>query len=82
MGAVIGGAIFIVMARYRRNLQLYGFLILAGLFVIVGVVYIKLLGGRYFAAIIVLYCACNLFFDFGPNTSTFVVSTILLTKSL
>jgi MFS transporter, PHS family, inorganic phosphate transporter len=82
IGAVIGGAIFIAVARYRRNLQLYGFMILAGLFVIVGIAYIELLGGHYFAAIIVLYCACNLFFDFGPNTSTFVVSTILLTKSL
>jgi len=76
VGAVIGGAIFIKMARYRWNLQFYGFITLAGLFVIIGIVFIKLLNTRYFAAIIVLYCAANLFFDFGPNTSTFVVSTI------
>ena len=76
VGAVIGGAIFIKAARHRWNLQFYGFITLAGLFVIIGTVFIKLLNTRYFAAIIVLYCAANLFFDFGPNTSTFVVSTI------
>ena len=76
VGAIIGGAIFIKMARHRWNLQFYGFIALAGLFVIIGIVFIKLLNTRYFAAIIVLYCAANLFFDFGPNTSTFVVSTI------
>lgn len=74
VGAIIGGAIFIKMARYRWNLQFYGFITLAGLFVIIGIVYIKLLNTRYFAAIIVLYCAANLFFDFGPNTSTFVIT--------
>lgn len=73
-GALIGGALFIAMARYRWNLQFYGFLILAVLFVIVGACFIALLGGRYFAAVIVFYCLCNLFFDFGPNTSTYVVS--------
>ncbi|OCK96699.1 MFS general substrate transporter [Cenococcum geophilum 1.58] len=74
VGAVIGGAIFIKMARHRWNLQFYGFITLAGLFVIIGIVFIKLLNTRYFAAIIVLYCAANLFFDFGPNTSTFVIT--------
>ena len=80
VGAIIGGAIFIKMARHRWNLQFYGFITLAGLFVIIGIVYIKLLNTRYFAAIIVLYCAANLFFDFGPNTSTFVVSAILFKR--
>ncbi|OCK85454.1 MFS general substrate transporter [Lepidopterella palustris CBS 459.81] len=73
IGAMIGGAIFIAMAKFRHALQFYGFLILSALFVAVGVTFITLLDGRYFAAIIVLYCACNLFFDFGPNTSTFII---------
>jgi MFS transporter, PHS family, inorganic phosphate transporter len=78
-GALIGGAIFIAMAKYRWNLQLYGFLILGALFLVVGVCFMKLVGGRYFAAVIVLYTACNLFFDLGPNTSTFIVRLLTLT---
>jgi PHS family inorganic phosphate transporter-like MFS transporter len=74
IGAVAGGAIFIAMARNRWKLQLYGFLVLVVLFVISGVVFIKLIGGRYFATFIVLYCLCHLSFNLGPNTSTFVVS--------
>lgn len=74
IGAVAGGAIFIAMARNRWKLQFYGFLVLVALFVISGVVFIKLIGGRYFATFIVLYCLCHLSFNLGPNTSTFVVS--------
>ena len=74
IGAVAGGAIFIAMARNRWKLQFYGFLVLVALFVISGVVFIKLIGGRYFATFIVLYRLCHLSFNLGPNTSTFVVS--------
>jgi PHS family inorganic phosphate transporter-like MFS transporter len=73
-GAVIGGLLFIKMSRFRYQLQFYGFWILAALFVAVGVCFVVLLGTRYFAAVIVLYSICNLFFNFGPNTSTFVIS--------
>jgi PHS family inorganic phosphate transporter-like MFS transporter len=54
VGALIGGALFIATARYRWNIQFYGFLILAALFIVVRVCFITLLCGRYFAAIIVL----------------------------
>jgi MFS transporter, PHS family, inorganic phosphate transporter len=74
--ALIGGAVFIYMAKFRHQIQQYGFIILGALFVAVGVCIITLLGGRYFAAIIVLYALCNLFFDLGPNTSTFIVSRL------
>jgi PHS family inorganic phosphate transporter-like MFS transporter len=74
IGAVAGGAIFIAMARNRWKLQFYGFLALVALLVVVGIVFIKLIGGRYFATFIVLYCFCHLAFNLGPNTSTFVVS--------
>jgi PHS family inorganic phosphate transporter-like MFS transporter len=73
IGALLGGAMFIVMAKRRWQIQLFGFLALAVLFVVVGVCFITLLGGRYFAVVIILYIACNLVFDFGPNTATFVV---------
>ncbi|KAF2429322.1 MFS general substrate transporter, partial [Tothia fuscella] len=73
-GAVIGGALFIHLSHWRWQLQVYSFWILAALFIAVGVCFVVLLGTRYFAAVIVLYSMCNLFFNFGPNTSTFVIS--------
>jgi PHS family inorganic phosphate transporter-like MFS transporter len=65
IGAIIGGAIFVAMARYRYNIQFFGFLILTALFVVVGVTFLTLSNGRYFAAIIVFYGLCRLFFNFG-----------------
>jgi len=76
LGAVVGGAIFIAMARNRWKLQFYGFLLLLVLFSVVGIVFIKLIDGRYFATTIVIYCLCHLAFNLGPNTSTFVVSRL------
>lgn len=64
-GAVVGGAVFIAMARYRWHLQLYGFWILAATFVVVGASFVVLLRTRYFAAVIVLYAISSLFFDLG-----------------
>jgi hypothetical protein len=65
VSSMIGGAIFISMARYRYKLQMWGFLILAVFLIAVGATFVTLLGGRYFAAIIVLYFFTQLFFDFG-----------------
>ncbi|KAH9210727.1 inorganic phosphate transporter 1-4 /Pi cotransporter [Leptodontidium sp. 2 PMI_412] len=73
VSSMIGGALFIAMAKHRHNLQMFGFLILAVFLIAVGGTFATLLGGRYFAAIIVLYFFTQLFFDFGPNTSTFVI---------
>lgn len=76
IGAILGGLIFIKLAGFRWHLQVSGFWILAALFVAVGVSYVLLLQTRYFAAVIVLYSICSLFFNFGPNSSTFVVSHV------
>lgn len=73
-GAVTGGALFIAMAEWRWHLQLYGFAILAGLFIVVGVCFVTLVDTHYSSAVIVLYALCNLFFNFGPNTSTFTIA--------
>lgn len=72
--ATLGGLLFIKLAGFRWHLQVSGFWILAALFVAVGVSYVLLLQTKYFAAVIVLYSLCSLFFNFGPNSSTFVVS--------
>jgi PHS family inorganic phosphate transporter-like MFS transporter len=71
-GAVTGGLLFIALAEWRWYIQFYGFGILAALFVIVGVCFVTLIDTRYSSAVIVLYGACNLFFNFGtsdPNTT-------------
>lgn len=78
IGAILGGLLFIKLAGFRWHLQVSGFWILAALFVAVGVSYVLLLQTRYFAAVIVLYSICSLFFNFGPNSSTFVVSNVPL----
>lgn len=74
VGSIIGGALFITMANYRHKLQLWGFVILAVFLVAVGSTFVTLLGGRYFAAIIVLYFFTQLFFDIGTfdASQTFV----------
>lgn len=77
IGAILGGLLFIKLAGFRWHLQVSGFWILAALFVAVGVSYVTLLKTRFFAAVIVLYSICSLFFNFGPNSSTFVVSRSL-----
>lgn len=67
VSSMIGGALFIAMAKHRHNLQMFGFLILAVFLIAVGGTFVTLLGGRYFAAIIVLYFFTQLFFDFGKH---------------
>ena len=67
IGSLVGGYLFIVMARYRWALQYYGFWVLAGGFIVVGVCYMTLLNTRYFAAVIVLYSICSLFFNLGES---------------
>jgi PHS family inorganic phosphate transporter-like MFS transporter len=81
-GSVVGGGIFIAMARFRWQLQYYGFMMLGAAFVVVGVCFVVLLNTRYFAAVIVLYALCSLFFDLGPNTSTYVVRILFFAMML
>jgi MFS transporter, PHS family, inorganic phosphate transporter len=65
IGAMVGGAIMMAVVRWRWNVQMYGFLILGGLFFTVGFTYVYLLHTRFIGAIIVLYVLCQLFFNLG-----------------
>jgi PHS family inorganic phosphate transporter-like MFS transporter len=65
IGAIAGGAVVIAMVRWRKNVQMYGFLVLASLFFAVGWTYVYLLHTRFLGAIIVLYVLCQLFFNLG-----------------
>ncbi|ORY81879.1 major facilitator superfamily domain-containing protein [Protomyces lactucae-debilis] len=53
----------------RKTIQLMGFIILTALFIILGFGYNHINTNGKFA----LYCLANLFFNFGPNTTTFIV---------
>jgi PHS family inorganic phosphate transporter-like MFS transporter len=53
----------------RKPIQLMGFVMLTILFCIIGFGYHVIPTGGLFA----LYCLCNFFQNFGPNTTTFIV---------
>ena len=67
IGALIGSAIAIVaMHLYsRRKIQVWGFLILGGLFIIVGALYVTLPSTNAHVAIVVFYGICQLFYNLG-----------------
>ncbi|KAF2433663.1 putative inorganic phosphate transporter [Tothia fuscella] len=53
----------------RKPIQLGGFITLTALFCVMGFGYDKLTS----KALLVLYVLCQFFFNFGPNTTTFIV---------
>ncbi len=62
-------AIFTVDTVGRKPLQLFGFLALTVIFCILGFYYDHLSE----AAMLTLYVLAQLFFNWGPNTTTFIV---------
>lgn len=78
IGAVAGGLIIIKMIKHvsPKTIQFWGFLILAVLFVVTGSIWNVVLsndGTGNNTAILVLYVFIQLFFNMGPNTTTFMV---------
>ena len=69
IGAVTGGAIAIyVMNKFsRRMIQMWGFLILGGLFVVVGSMYVTLPKTNAHLGIVIFYGLCQLFFNLGKS---------------
>ena len=67
IGALIGSAIAIVaMHLYsRRKIQVWGFLILGGLFILVGALYVTLPSTNAHVAIVVFYGICQVFYNLG-----------------
>lgn len=53
----------------RKPIQIGGFIILTIVFCVMGFAYHKLSGG----ALLALYVIAQFFFNFGPNTTTFIV---------
>ena len=71
IGAIIGGAIaIVVMNKFsRKKIQMWGFVLLAGLFVVVGAMYITLPSTKAHLGIVIFYGLCQLFFNLGESTA-------------
>ena len=67
IGALIGSimAIFAMHFLSRKRIQMWGFLILGGLFIIVGALYVTLPHTNAHVAIVVFYGICQLFYNLG-----------------
>lgn len=78
LGAIVGCLITLLAIDKlgRRNIQMIGFFWLFILFVIIGGSFNHLfeIGGS--SAVIVLYILCQIFFNFGPNTTTYIVRVL------
>ena len=70
IGALVGSAvaIFAMHLYSRRRIQVWGFLILGGLFIVVGALYVTLRRTNAHAAIVVLYGICQLFYNLGKSS--------------
>lgn len=69
IGALIGSimAIFAMHFLSRKRIQMWGFLILGGLFIIVGALYVTLPSTNAHVAIVVFYGICQLFYNLGKS---------------
>ena len=73
IGALVGGAIFIKLIKYvsPKTMQKWGFVVLAGLLLVTGIV--LLVSGTGTSAFIVLYVLIQLSFSLGPNATTYLI---------
>lgn len=86
IGALIGSAmaIFVMHFYSRRRVQMWGFLILGGLFTVVGALYMTLPSTNAHVAIVIFYGICQLFYNLGkshPFTSSTVCKGLLTLRS-
>ena len=76
IGALTGSAlaIFAVNRISRRKIQVWGFLILGGLFIVLGALYVTLPTTNAHAAIVVFYGICQLFYNLGESLHCLVTN--------
>ncbi|KAL4931656.1 major facilitator superfamily domain-containing protein [Aspergillus undulatus] len=74
-GAVVGNllAIATIDRLGRRNIQLSGFFWLTILNIVIGATFRPLADKKDSSALIVLYILSQIFFNFGPNTTTYII---------
>ncbi len=70
IGALVGSAIAIFAMHFcsRKMIQMWGFLILGGLFILVGALYVTLPSTNAHVAIVVFYGICQLFYNLGKSS--------------
>lgn len=75
LGSITGCLITLVAINKlgRRNIQVIGFFWLFILFVVVGGSFNHLYNNGGASATIVLYILCQIFFNFGPNVTTYIL---------
>jgi PHS family inorganic phosphate transporter-like MFS transporter len=61
--------VFTVDTLGRKSIQIIGFTLLTGIFCVIGFAYNILSSGAF----LVLYILAQIFFNFGPNTTTFLI---------
>lgn len=76
IGALIGGAAMIKVIKYAspKVIQLWGFMVLTVLFIVIGSAWSTLLEGGRQTGLIVLFVLAQIVFNLGPNVTTFIVS--------
>lgn len=69
IGALTGSAmaIFAMHLYSRKRIQMWGFLILGGLFIVLGALYVTLPNTNAHVAIVVFYGICQLFYNLGKS---------------
>lgn len=69
VGALLGSAfaVFVMHFYSRKRIQMWGFMILGGLFIIVGALYVTLPSTNAHVAIVIFYGICQLFYNLGKS---------------
>jgi MFS transporter, PHS family, inorganic phosphate transporter len=72
---MVGSILIIKAIKYwsSKAIQFYGFIALTVLFLTIGGAFSKLLDSDYKGVIIMLYVLCQVSFNLGPNTTTFII---------
>ncbi len=81
-GSLIGGGVMIGLIKHHspRNLQIVGFMVLLPLFLIAGLLLINLSGDKVTGPTAIFYFAAQVFFEVGPNFTTFILPVIFPTR--
>jgi PHS family inorganic phosphate transporter-like MFS transporter len=76
IGTMLGAGIMIKAIKHwsPKSIQLWGFVALGILFLVIGSAFTKLLSSSFEGILIVLYAICQFSFNLGPNSTTFIVS--------
>ena len=75
VGTMVGSLLIIKAIKYwsSKAIQFYGFIALTILFLTIGGAFGKLLNSDYKGIIIMLYVLCQIAFNLGPNTTTYII---------